>query len=207
MDYQSSVSKHHGCVFCSSICLFKKQEKPRLFASFLALSSHLFPGSQLGQVSCPKARSTILGLVYIIYFWVVVSNIFYFYPYLGKWWKLTNIFQMGWNHQLDLYCDVSVSTMVNHKSGNMLYFFQPSTVKNIVDVRMSGFNGCISAFLLKKKVPTPTLFRKTKDQTVPTNATGWVPVNRRSGHLAISLPQKVLLATPTVLVVKVVGVL
>ena len=32
--------------------------------------------------------------------WVVVSNIFYFHPYLGRWSNLTNIFQMGWNHQL-----------------------------------------------------------------------------------------------------------
>ena len=32
--------------------------------------------------------------------WVVVSNIFYFHPYLGKITILTNIFQMGWfNHQ------------------------------------------------------------------------------------------------------------
>ena len=28
---------------------------------------------------------------------------FYFHPYLGKWSNLTNIFQMGWNHQLDNY--------------------------------------------------------------------------------------------------------
>ena len=28
------------------------------------------------------------------------SNIFYFHPYLGKIAILTNIFQMGWNHQL-----------------------------------------------------------------------------------------------------------
>ena len=26
---------------------------------------------------------------------------FYFDPYLGKWSNLTNIFQMGWHHQLD----------------------------------------------------------------------------------------------------------
>ena len=25
---------------------------------------------------------------------------FYFHPYLGKWSNLTNIFQVGWNHQL-----------------------------------------------------------------------------------------------------------
>ena len=32
---------------------------------------------------------------------MVVSKIFFFHPYLGKWSYLTNIFQMGWNHQLD----------------------------------------------------------------------------------------------------------
>ena len=37
-------------------------------------------------------------------YWVVVSNIFYFHPYLGRWSNLTNIFQMGWNHQLDYDC-------------------------------------------------------------------------------------------------------
>ena len=35
--------------------------------------------------------------------WVVVSKIFYFHPYLGKWSNLTFIFQMGWNHQLVYY--------------------------------------------------------------------------------------------------------
>ena len=34
-------------------------------------------------------------------FWVVVSKIFYFHPYLGKIPILTNIFWMGWNHQLE----------------------------------------------------------------------------------------------------------
>ena len=33
--------------------------------------------------------------------WVVVSNIFYFHPYLGKIPILTNMFQRGWNHQLE----------------------------------------------------------------------------------------------------------
>ena len=33
----------------------------------------------------------------------MVSNIFYFHPYLGKWSNLTNIFQMGWNHQLVMF--------------------------------------------------------------------------------------------------------
>ena len=30
---------------------------------------------------------------------IKVSNIFYVHPYLGRWSNLTNIFQMGWNHQ------------------------------------------------------------------------------------------------------------
>ena len=40
--------------------------------------------------------------------WVVVSNIFYFHPYLGKWSNLTNIFQMAWNHQLVDFRGVSL---------------------------------------------------------------------------------------------------
>ena len=38
--------------------------------------------------------------------WVVVSNIFYFHPFLRKWSNLTNIFQMGWNHQLEVLLDM-----------------------------------------------------------------------------------------------------
>ena len=39
-----------------------------------------------------------------IYIQVVVSNMFYFQPYLGKWSNLTHIFQMGWKHQLVHVC-------------------------------------------------------------------------------------------------------
>ena len=35
---------------------------------------------------------------------MVVSNIWYFQPYLGKWSNFTNILQMGWNHQLVFTC-------------------------------------------------------------------------------------------------------
>ena len=34
--------------------------------------------------------------------WVVVPKIFYFHFYLGKVSNLTNIFQMGWNHQPEI---------------------------------------------------------------------------------------------------------
>ena len=38
--------------------------------------------------------------------WVVVSNVFYFHPLFGEDAPiLTNIFQMGWNHQLEIVSD------------------------------------------------------------------------------------------------------
>ena len=48
----------------------------------------------LGSFSCcmPQKSSPGGGFKY-----------FCFHPYLGKWSKLTNIFQMGWKHHLDLY--------------------------------------------------------------------------------------------------------
>ena len=56
-------------------------------------------------------------------FWVVVSIIFYFQPYLGKISNLTNIFQMGWNHQLVFECwlkNKTVNTyqqLISHPEG------------------------------------------------------------------------------------------
>ena len=50
--------------------------------------------------------------------WVVVSNIVYFQPYLGKWSNLTNMFQMGWNHQLVMFDeieDVKMASMISRK--------------------------------------------------------------------------------------------
>ena len=37
---------------------------------------------------------------------MVVLDIVYFHPYLGKIPNLTNIFQMAWNHQLVLNFEV-----------------------------------------------------------------------------------------------------
>ena len=61
------------------------------------------PRGNVGKHSHPMEH---LGLNYFIFFllaivwctmisWVVVSNMFYFHPYLGKIPILTNIFQMG----------------------------------------------------------------------------------------------------------------
>ena len=51
-----------------------------------------------------------------MYCWVVVWNIFYFHPYLGKWSNLTSIFEMGWNHQLD--CCVTLNSFPNGQENN-----------------------------------------------------------------------------------------
>ena len=53
---------------------------------------------ELRQIVCIKDpwQSSIS-----LHIWVVISNSFHFHPYLGRWSILTNIFQMGWNHQLD----------------------------------------------------------------------------------------------------------
>ena len=40
----------------------------------------------------------------------MVSNICYFHPYLGKIPILTNIFQRGWNHQVDNYSKYTYCT-------------------------------------------------------------------------------------------------
>ena len=46
----------------------------------------------------------------IVINWVVVSNILYFHPYLGKIPNLTNIFQRGWNHQLvNMPCSTQIT--------------------------------------------------------------------------------------------------
>ena len=47
-----------------------------------------------------KRKSFEPNLHYCVPCWVVLSNIFYFHPYLGKIPILTNIFQVGWNHQV-----------------------------------------------------------------------------------------------------------
>ena len=59
---------------------------------------------RISQNSCSEASSDMRkrnNHKFSVWFlvWMVVSNIFYFYPYLEKIPILTNIFQMGWNRQ------------------------------------------------------------------------------------------------------------
>ena len=58
----------------------------------------------------------------------MVSNIFYFDPYLGKISTLTNIFQMGWNHQQEKH--QIYTYMYNDPEVDRLWYgFNPATEK------------------------------------------------------------------------------
>ena len=68
----------------------------------------VLPEKTIGDALNNQKRKTTSGettlfLPDLTYFWLGVSNIFYFHPYLGKIPILTNIFQRGWNQQLDLH--------------------------------------------------------------------------------------------------------
>ena len=69
---------------------------PQLFSSKGHQSED--PSSSLQQHAVPFATFWTWNPTLIN--WLVVSNIFYFHPCLGKIPILTNIFRMGWNHQL-----------------------------------------------------------------------------------------------------------
>ena len=56
--------------------------------------------SEVPEISVDELRR-VDAWSWIMIFWVVVSSICRVHPYLGKIPILTNIFQMGWNHQPD----------------------------------------------------------------------------------------------------------
>ena len=76
--------------------------------------------------------------------WVVVSNIFYFYPYLGKIPILTNIFQRGWNHQLGK----SFSPNCNITSEVRFFAWEGALLCDPPYVRFC-FHDCCPCFLMK----------------------------------------------------------
>ncbi len=49
-------------------------------------------------------------------------NGFYFHPYLGKWSNLTNIFQLGRNHQRVIYSNILYSTLLISTVGSLETF-------------------------------------------------------------------------------------
>ena len=69
---------------------------------------------------------------------MVVSNVFYFHPYLGKWSNLAHSFQMGWfNHQLDFYITrISQNMHMLHTRTNILH-------SKMGPISPRGSSGCV----------------------------------------------------------------
>ena len=73
--------------------LFGWEQKSACLSEILSLFSEKLSNDRKYRGWHP---AQLYGDYFINHYWVVVSNIFYFHPYLGKWSNLTNIFQMGW---------------------------------------------------------------------------------------------------------------
>ena len=54
---------------------------------------------------------------------LVVSIFFNFHPYLGKSSNLTNNFQMGWNHQLEIGCFGSIRLLLNAPKSKLVHIW------------------------------------------------------------------------------------
>ena len=100
---------------------------------------------------------------------VVVSNIFYFHPYLGKIPILTNIFQRGWNHQLE-----------NHLSNNGTIYLD-----NIITVSFFEFLVNLPLFFM-------FFFHGTIDDLLPFVDTWiWVQANEKKSNLQFHLGERI----------------
>ena len=71
----------------------------------------------------------------------MVSNIFYFHPYLGKWSELTNVFHMGWNHQLVTLWLVQVFFVMG--------LLKRQVIKPVIDVERSKMHVSIRLVTVK----------------------------------------------------------
>ena len=109
----------YGCILADDMGLGKtlqqpgwvsfKKKTPGGFRGFFGWVCVLWrsfgwsPGFEFFQDSKGWRKTFGTGRLFleqsVVTTWVVVSNIFYFHPYLGKWSNFTNMFQMGWNHQ------------------------------------------------------------------------------------------------------------
>ncbi len=74
---------------------------------------------------------------------MVVSNIFYFHPYLGKIPILTNIFQMGWNHQGGFFA----SCMIHQLTISLLIQWIPSSDDDRVVLSKTTNEATLKRFL------------------------------------------------------------
>ena len=79
--------------------------------------------------------------------WLVVSNIFYYHPCLGKISNLTNIFQRGWNHQVVGDWWIQFRLQVLDSSFNILSDHRGCTLSRL-DLGLL-FEQCIKPWLVR----------------------------------------------------------
>ena len=78
------------------------QSPPRNHQHTASSRQHSLLRAELGRFEMFEfysSKKRLLQYTFPMLIWVVVSNILYFHPYLGKIPILTNIFHLGWNHQ------------------------------------------------------------------------------------------------------------
>jgi len=66
------------------------------------------------------------------------KHFFYFYPYLGKWSNLTNIFQMGWNHHLEKWDKCLAAQRRQDWKGSTLIWEAPFGMRSEMFSAMAG---------------------------------------------------------------------
>ena len=93
------------------------------------------------------------------------SNIFYFHPYLGKRSNLTNIFQMGWNHQLVHDCEGRHSLPLL-STVFFLMFWQDPRLTNVTIEHLPWSIGKLLWYYLQI-VDIPSKWSYMKGSTVP----------------------------------------
>ncbi len=101
-----------GGLYATDPTSYGNQKQPLIKRCFRFVDSWFFPTEknpiQESVVQFQLACTTIAPIFFKDLFYDKTnlaggSNMFYFCTYLGKWSNLTNMFEMGWNHQLEIY--------------------------------------------------------------------------------------------------------
>ena len=110
-------TKHVRCqpFSCRKPCANGHSQLELLWVYMLVIDPRLVEGAEM-------AISKDFVLWYLTNY-LVVSNIFDVHPYLGKWFNLTDIFQMGWNHRLVQHFDFQLRAGTFREAGYLNLFW------------------------------------------------------------------------------------
>ena len=104
----------HICLRCSRCCRWNDVSTAKAWNAPSSIFRPLRCDERwkVGE-TCIVLRDRFLGYKQITYIKYIsgwwFQNVFYFHPYLGQWSNLTNIFQMGRNHQPDICIQICTS--------------------------------------------------------------------------------------------------